>query len=480
MPDITAPEELSGTFDLVVIGHGFGGLTSALAYAQSVRDAGRTPRIAVLEKSSYDDRGGSTRWTGAYLSLTPERTLRPFWGERVRETAGVLANEEYIDAFYRLVPETLDWLDQNGITVNHFNPTTLEAGAWCVDGGGKAVVDGLPPLIAALGGKFFYDTTARRLVTSDDGRVAGVEVVDANGRTRVVEAGAVVLANGGFEGNHEWLTRYIPNAYKLRTVSPGTSGNKGDGIRMAVDIGADTAGQFDGAHVEPCDPRIDDIEPLVMTWRWGILVNQQGERFMDESGDLGEIQFDLVGNVILREQDNFAWTINDSAQRRNVPGFDFQNPRAVEPIVADTIEELAEKLGIEPARLRDTVDRFNAAIEVDPPSYNPSASFDGYGTKGLTPPKSNSATRLLEAPFYAWPTHGRICFTYGGLRVDGDAHVLDTTGKPIPGLYAAGEIAGIFYANYPAGTSGLRSMTFGRRAGIVSAAETAYVAAVGV
>lgn len=142
----------------------------------------------------------------------------------------------------------------------------------------------------------------------------------------------------------------------------------------------------------------------------------------------------------------------------------------VDPYVADTIEELAENIGIAPERLRRTIDDFNAATP-DPAGFDPSALLDGLGTGGITPPKSNFATALTEGPFRAWPVSGQICFTYGGLRVDGDTHVLDVFGRAIPGLYAAGEIAGVFYKEYPAGTSGLRSMTFGRWAGLTSARE---------
>jgi tricarballylate dehydrogenase len=282
---------------------------------------------------------------------------------------------------------------------------------------------------------------------------------------------AVVLASGGFEGNHEWLTRYIPNAYRLRTVSPGTAGNKGAGIRMAVEIGADTAGQFDGAHLEPCDSRSDAVEPLVTTYRWGVLVNRHGRRFVDEAADVVEIDFDTIANIVLREQDNQAFAINDAAQRRAVPHFDRFNLTDQPPIVADTLAELARLLGIDPDTLCRTVEEFNAAIDFDG-AFDPSVPLDGKRTVGLVPPRSNCASPLVEGPFAAWPVSAQICFTYGGLHVDGDAHVLDASGHPIPGVFAAGEIAGVFYQQYPSGTSGLRSMTFGRRAGSVALAES--------
>jgi tricarballylate dehydrogenase len=108
-----------GPWDAIVVGHGFSGLTSAAAYLEAARAEGRTARVAVLERTDEENSGGSTRWTTAFLSLTSDRKLRPFWGQKVRETAGHLANESYIEAFYNLVPETLEWLGEHGVTLTH-------------------------------------------------------------------------------------------------------------------------------------------------------------------------------------------------------------------------------------------------------------------------------------------------------------------------------------------------------------------------
>jgi tricarballylate dehydrogenase len=476
MSETTTTSDLHGPWDVVIVGHGFAGLTAARAHLEAAQAKGRTPRVAVLERASYEDRGGSTRWTTAWLSLTRDRQLHPFLGERVRKHAGNLANDSYIDAFYALVPETIAWIEDNGIVLSHYE-TGSPDGAWRLDGGGASIVNTFPDRILNNGGAIFYNTTARRIIRGDSGRISGLEVRDENGAIVTMETAAIILSSGGFEGNHEWLTRYIPNAYKLKTVSPGTRGNRGDGIRMAVEAGADTAGQFDGAHIEPCDSRSDGVEPLVVTYRWGILVNQAGDRFVDEAGDIIEVDFDTVANTILREQNNVAYAINDSAQRRNLMGFDHMNLTDQQPITADTIDELAKKIGVAPEHLSDTIREFNEAIASDG-EYLPNGPLDGKRTVGIKPARSNYASPIAEGPFYAWPISGQICFTYGGLRVDGDTHVLDAEGRVIDGLYAAGEIAGIFYSQYPAGTSGLRSMTFGRKAGLVSAAELTAAATV--
>jgi tricarballylate dehydrogenase len=277
-----------------------------------------------------------------------------------------------------------------------------------------------------------------------------------------------VLASGGFEANPEMLARYIPNAYRLRTVSPGTDVNTGDGIRMAVEIGADTAGQFDGAHLEPVDPRSSNREGLVGSWQFGILVNQHGERFMDEAERSFDIQFDQVGNRLFREQDGRGYAIVDANIRARVPGFERLNDQENLPMRADTLEGLAELLGIPDDALRRTVEQYNEGAKGN--EFDPTR-FDGQSTAGITPRKSNWAQPLLTPPYEGVPVEANICFTYGGLRVDGTSRVLNTDRRPIPGLWAAGEITGIFYGLYPAATSVLRSLTFGRIAGREAAAR---------
>ena len=136
--------------------------------------------------------------------------------------------------------------------------------------------------------------------------------------------------------------------------------------------------------------------------------------------------------------------------------FDTDKP----PIV--TLPELARLLGFAPEQFVRTVEEYNAAV--GPGEFDPNRR-DGKCTSGLSPEKSNWAYRLRIPPFFAYPLTSAICFTYGGIRTDCDARVVTGNGVPLPGLYAAGEIVGLFYHEYPAGTSVLRSLTFGRIAG---------------
>jgi len=464
-----------GPWDVVIVGHGAAGISAALSYLES---AGAGSRIAVLDRASGDRRGGSTAWTTAGLRIDDDSQLDAGWGRMVRDTSGHLVNEEYIEAFYENAIETLNWIRRHGVkTVNVPAPVPTAFGkrVWFVEGGGRAIIDTLTPLVTEAGAAIFYETTAKDLVTDASGAVTGLIVHDADGHPHTMATSSVLLACGGFEANPEMLARYIPNAHRLKTVSPGTMVNKGDGIRMAVAVGADTAGQFDRAHLEPVDPRSDNWEALVSAYLVGILVNAQGERFLDETLWPHDIGFDIVANEIHRQSGGRAYSITDATGRNSAPTVAALNLTEHPPIRADSIEELADQLGIPRAALTNTVERFNNATtegEIDPSRY------DNRATVGLQPPKTHWAQPLRTPPFEAYPVVVHICFTFGGLRVDGQTRVLDADGQPIPGLHAAGEITGVFYDVYPSGTSVWRSLTFGKIAGSALAQATAAAKAV--
>ena len=459
-------------WDVVVVGHGAAGLTAALAYLEAT-PSGAAPRVAVLDRAPRSQRGGSTAWTTAAFRLTADAQLHPTWGEIVRATAGARANIAYIDAFYENATDTLNWIRRHGIALSSQAipplPMTYGKKSWFPVGGGRAIVDTLGDVIVERGATVFYQTTALRLVVGADSRLTGIIVRGSDGAERTMLADAVILASGGFEGNPEMLSRYIPNAHRLKTVAPGTEVNRGDGIRMAVEIGAASAGQFDGAHLEPVDPRSSNREALVRSWVYGIAVNSFGERFIDEAENPFDIQFDLLANRLFREHGGVGYAIIDAAIRSSVP-MEYLNDAENPPVRADTIEELAERLGLPASTLAKTVREYNEAARGG--TFDPS-SLDGKSTAGLRINKSHWAVPLTTPPFEGVPVTVNICYTFGGLDTDGSARVLTTDGQPIPGLYAAGEIVGVFYEKYPSGSSVLRSLTFGRIAGQTAAAELA-------
>jgi Succinate dehydrogenase/fumarate reductase, flavoprotein subunit len=466
----------SQEYDIVVIGHGAAGLAAAVTFAES-RDSAR---VAVLERAPRDQRGGATRWTGAFLRVTEDRTFDHEWPDRVQEASGGLSDRAYCDVLDREVPATLKFIEDRGVELVFAEfpfAHTFDGGPAKMtppghpNGGGAAIVEALSAVLERRDDvDLHYQTEAVRLTVSDDGVVDGVVVRGTDGLLRRLGAGAVVLACGGFEGNAEMLTRYIgPKACDLPLIAPGIANNRGDGLRMALELGADTAGQFDMIHAEPVDTRTQSADAVIYGYTGGIFVNARAERFFDEGRDTWDNTFEHIGYEIWRNQDQQAYWIAD-AKTLAIPGHEYALLSDVPPERADTLGELAVKLGVDAEALEKTVAAFNAACG---PGEFDVRRLDGKATTGITPPKSNWATQLDTAPFIGIPLTAAICFTYGGVRTDTDARVVTPAGTPIPGLYAAGEMTGLFYHEYPPATSVLRSLTFGRIAGAHAAAHPA-------
>jgi tricarballylate dehydrogenase len=307
---------------------------------------------------------------------------------------------------------------------------------------------------------FFYETTAVKLEQDENNRVTGLIAVRKN--ERLLLKGRVVLACGGFEGNNEMLTRYLgPRSVYLRPVCRGGYHNRGEGIQMALDAGAASAGDFGSYHAEPIDPRAAGSEPSIMIFPYGILVDKEGKRFVDEGPGTIDAFYERQTRRIYEQRDGLAYVILD-AKYRKIPNYRLAIRSDRPPIVGESIEMLAEALQLPPQNLRATVDGFNAACR--PGNYRP-LELDGVATVGLDPPKSNWAIPLSEPPFHAFPIISSNVFTFGGVKIDASARVLNADGRPIDGLYAAGETVGLYYRNYTGATSVLKGLVFGRIAG---------------
>jgi tricarballylate dehydrogenase len=459
------------TYDLVVVGMGAAGLAAAVSHLDAAAAAGRDARMAVLERAPESERGGATRYTSSWFRVTEDRRLDPNFVELMASVSGGLADLDYCRTLAEEVGATLDFLDGHGVEVTYFKqpfPNRNTGGGLGMPvGGGLAIVDGLAAILERTdGAELRYETEAVRLAVSDDGRIDGVVVRGRDGLLRRLGAGAVVIASGGFEGSREMLTRYLgERACDLPVIAPGPGRNHGEGIMMAMEVGADTAGQFDMFHGEPVDPRAEKPDPVFYPYVYGIVVNRHGERFFDEGRSSFDSTFEALGYEIWRNQEQTAFFVGDQTTLA-VDHFEDVVFTDVPPVTANTLGNLAVELGLDPATLERTVAAYNAAIA--PGAFDP-YSFDGKQTTGLTPPKSNWAFPLESPPYVAYPLTCAITFTFGGVRTDSLGRVVTPAGTPIPGLYAAGEVTGVYYHEYPAGTSVLRSLTFGRLAGDHSA-----------
>ena len=470
--------------DLVVAGCGVAGLSAAVAAAE------QGARVAVLERAPREERGGQSRYTEAYLrmkSLTEvtddfethlaengsgaidpdfiERSADP--QERGVVRALSMADPNTVEAFAGNAGPTIEWLRGLGARFE-FLPTqflTRTQPRLLPVGGGQALLDVLEARAEALGVEFCYRTTAHSLIEHEGGGgVAGLRARGPQGRCDF--HGHVVLACGGFQGSAEMMTRYVgPRSVHLRPICKGGYYNRGEGIRMALDIGAASSGDFGSYHAEPVDPRSGVAEPSVFIFPYGILVNGAGERFTDEAPGAVDANYESVTRRIYEQAGGMAWVVLDARHTR-IPNYRLAIRTDKPPVAAPSVAALAQAIGVPAERLEATVNAYNAACSGS--DWKP-LEVDGLRTQGLVPPKSNWACRLEEPPFHAYPIMSANVFTFGGLKVDGSARVLDADGEAITGLYAAGETVGLYWGTYTGATSVLKGLVFGRLAGLHAA-----------
>lgn len=253
----------------------------------------------------------------------------------------------------------------------------------------------------------------------------------------------VMLACGGFEGNREMLAKYVgPKTHELPFIAPGLKYNKGAGLNMALEVGADTAGSFDGIHSELVDTRATKPDAVIWGHNYGILLNENCERFYDEGNRPLFATFEMAAFYLWRDHNNKGYFVTDSTiMDRFRPGWVYESTDQ-EPVKANSIRDLALKLGADPEKLEKTVREFNAACDKNKPFDL--MKLDGKATKGLKPNKTNWANPIDKPPYYAFPVAANLTFTYGGVKINLDSQVLGTNGVPIPGLYAAGELTGLY------------------------------------
>jgi tricarballylate dehydrogenase len=484
-------------YDVVVAGAGNAALCAALAAAE------QGASVLVLEKAPHYLRGGNSYFTGglfrfAYdgiediLEIIPdiseeERTAidvgsytqARFYDDVMRVTEG-LSDPEMAQTLISQSFPTMRWMKDQGVRwilaygrqafkhegiLRFWGGLTVEA-----VGAGKGLSDQQFGILERKGIPILYQTKANRLLIDNRGRITGVTIRGQEG-FRDIEAKSVVLACGGFEANAEMRTRYLGPGWEMAKVR-GTQFNTGDGIRMALEVGAQSYGHWSGCHAVAWDmnapPHGDrNIADLFQkhSYPFGLVVNVEGRRFVDEGADLRNYTYAKYGREILFQPQRVAFQLFDEKVKHLLRDEYFIPQASV--IEANTIERLADGLGIDPEALVKTVQEFNAAVQ--PGDFNPTA-LDGKHTEGISPPKSNWALPLDTPPYRGYAVTCGITFTFGGLKINRDAGVLDTEDAAIPGLYAAGElIGGLFYNNYPGGAGLMAGSVFGKIAGASAA-----------
>ncbi len=486
---------MASRFDVIVVGGG----NAALCAALSARETGAS--VAVLERAPEDERGGNSRFTAggmrfAYEGVDDLRRVMPdLTAEEIARTDfGTYTTDKFYDDMgritqYRSNPEmtemlitrsleTMIWMREKGVRfVPMYGRQAFKIGekfrfwggltveSW---GGGPGLVEGLYGIAAKHGITVMYGLRAIELLY-DGKAVSGVRVRTLSGDYQNLNARAVVLASGGFEANAEWRTRYLGPGWDLAKVR-GTRFNTGDGIRMALDIGAMSYGNWSGCHAVGWDMNAPEFGDLAVgdnfqkhSYPFGIMINARGRRFVDEGADFRNYTYAIYGRRVLEQPGQFSWQVFDKKVTHLLR--DEYRIARVTRVRADTLEELAAKLeGVDPKAFLEEVKAYNAAVRTDVP-FDPTVK-DGRRTEGLAVPKSNWANVLDAPPYEAYGVTCGITFTFGGLRIDTEGRVLDTHETPIAGLYAAGElVGGLFYFNYPGGTGLMSGSVFGRQSG---------------
>ncbi|MGQ0547276.1 MAG: FAD-dependent tricarballylate dehydrogenase TcuA [Betaproteobacteria bacterium] len=487
-------------FDVVVVGGGNAALCAALSAAEAAK------KVLVLERAPEEECGGNSRFTAGLMRVAYDgvedlqKVIELSAEEVARSDFGAYTEEQFLDDMarvteYRCDPDLTEvlvkqslpaviWMRSKGVRFTaawgrqafnvggrfkFWGGLTVEA-----VGGGPGLVESLTRIARKNGLEIWYGARAQSLLADDDG-VRGVKVKH-QGKTKDIPANCVVLAAGGFQANTEWRTRYLGPGWELAKVR-GTRFNTGDGIRMALEAGAAAHGNWSGCHAVAWERNAPEFGDLAVgdqfqkhSYPWGIYLNAEGRRFVDEGADFRNYTYAKYGRVILAQPGQFAWQVFDAKAKPQLR--DEYRIRQVTRRVGNTLEELVAQLEDtdQQAALRE-IRQYNAAVRTDI-AFNPNVK-DGRRTEGLSIDKSNWANTLDTPPFEAYAVTCGITFTFGGLRINTDAQVLDADGAPMRGLYAAGElVGGIFWFNYPGGSGLTNGAVFGRIAG-ASAARAA-------
>ena len=408
-------------WDVIVIGGGNAGVCAAIAAAE------RDCSVLVIEAAPADMRGGNTRHTRNLRAmhdaptdvLTDRYSFEAYWDDLMRVTKGV-TNNDLAELTLRGSAALTAWLGARGVRFQAALSGTLNLGrtnAFFL-GGGRAMLNALCRHAETVGVRFIYDAEVDD-VQLIDGFCEGI-VVNWNDRRLTLSCKQLVTAAGGFEANLDWLAEGWGDAAKNFLVR-GTPYNKGKILRSLLDHVAKPVGALDQCHAVAIDaraPKYDGgIASRLDAVPFAVVLNKDADRFYDEGEDFWPKRYAIWCRLVAGQPDQIAYAIIDSQ------GVNRFMPSVFTPIVDDTIEGLAEQLGLPPDVTRSTIDAYNAAC---PAGQIDQSILDGKSTKGLTPEKTNWSAPISTPPFYGYPLRPGITFTYMGVAVNERAQILRT------------------------------------------------------
>lgn len=482
--------------DVLVVGGGNAGFAAALAAAERGR------KVVLLEKAREAASGGNSFYTAGATRISHDglqeliEFVEPDERHAASEVPAYTAAEYLADL--SKVSEGRNDPELSAVLVNESNPTLrwlqgmglkyrlmYERQAYRTQdggylfwgglhvgnvGGGKGLMADHRAAAERMGVEVIYDCAATGLI-QEDGHVRGVRYRTSTGEGEL-RAESVILASGGFEASPELRRQHLGEGWQNAKVR-GTPGNTGEMILAALDAGAARGGDWSTCHSVAWDAWHPENESnLALTnqltrggYPLGIVVNSDGKRFVDEGADYRNYTYAKYGRDILAQPGSAAFQIFDASSRPMLRAEEYDMP-GVSVVTAPTLAELAQKAGISPEGLEETVHNFNASITGSSP-FDPNVK-DGRRAD-TQPPKSNWARSIATGPFYAFPVTCGITFTFGGLKTDTWGRVLTEDAEPLEGLYACGEaLGGLFSGNYPGGSGLAAGAVFGRRAGSIA------------
>jgi fumarate reductase flavoprotein subunit len=465
--------------DFIVIGAGGAGLAAAVTAAEGGAN------VVILERSHVA--GGATVFATGTFAV--ESKFQKALGIRITTDDAFrqhmfythyLSNPRLVRTIIDRSAETIDWLEQRG--TEFIEPAEFFPGApptWhTMKHDGRGITKALEETARDLKVLIRFRTRAKELIM-EDGRVAGVRAEDQDGKIVECCGKAVLIADGGFANNQEMMKRYTQAGDHTIEMVVGQIGKEGDGIRMAWEAGAGEEGanliQLGPPRVvtKKLDKHITAILRQPFLW-----VNANGDRFLDES----ELSFPHIGNAMSKQPGQVLFNLFDHVSRKRMEEegikaglgmFSDKGARIPDVLaaiqtsmdddeawVAESIEEFAEKMGMDSRRLRATIDDYNA--------------FCDAGRDGLFAKDPEYLEPVRTPPFYAVKGHPTHVGTLGGIKINHETEVIredSLTGLDvIPGLYAAGNVAGGMYgdtydASHTIGLTSAFAVISGRIAG---------------
>lgn len=454
------------TFDIIVVGGG----NAALCAAISAKEENRNLKVALLESSPQKWRGGNSQHTRNLRSmhdmptdvLTDSYSEDEFFNDVFKVTKGQ-TNEEYARFVISHTPDAVEWAKSHGVRFQPSMRGTLHLGrtnAFFL-GGGKSLVNAYFKYAQQIGIAIFYEHEAFDLEMHNSTCNAILVLDKTTNQQLKFLAKSFVIASGGFESNLEWLQEAWGESAKNFLVR-GTRYNQGVMLKALAQKGAKIIGDPQQGHMVAIDartPKYDGgIASRVDCVSLGIVVNCKGERFYDEGEDFWPKRYAIWGRLVAQQENQIAYSITDSKVLTKYM------PSLFPPIKANSIQELAQKIGLDPQTLNNTIEEYNQKV-VDG-NFDHTIQDNCY-TQGLKIEKTHWALRLDVAPFYCYPLRPGITFTYMGVKVNKEARIYQSNDSLYENLFAAGEImaGNILSQGYVAGFGMSIGTVFGRLAG---------------